>query len=196
MKTNQNKKPLLKVIGGAFKGRNIKMAPLEITRSSKAILKESLFNTLNQEVVLANFVEFFAGSGSIGIEALSRGAKSAIFFEQNKETCRILEENLQNICQGCHYRIVFGDTFEKYQEALKGLDYLSIGYFDPPFDIREGMTGIYQKCFKMIEKLDTKVFGIVILEHISSLEIPQLIGNFKKVKTKKFGKSSLSYFVA
>ena len=118
MKTNQNKKPLLKVIGGAFKGRNIKMAPLEITRSSKAILKESLFNTLTQEVVLANFVEFFAGSGSIGIEALSRGAKSAIFFEQNKESCRILEENLQNICQGCHYRIVFGDTFEKYQEAL------------------------------------------------------------------------------
>ena len=48
----------------------------------------------------------------------------------------------------------------------------------------------------MIEKLDTKVFGIVILEHIYSVEIPQIIGSFKKVKTKKFGKSSLSYFVA
>ena len=103
---------------------------------------------------------------------------------------------MQNICQSYNYRIVFVDSFEKYQEALKGFDYFSIGYFDPPIDIREGMTGIYQKCFKMIEKLDTKVFGIVILEHISSLEIPQFIGSFKKVKTKKFGKSSLSYFVA
>lgn len=66
MKTNQNKKPLLKVIGGAFKGRNIKMAPLEITRSSKAILKESLFNTLNQEVVLAILWSFL-----LEVEALA-----------------------------------------------------------------------------------------------------------------------------
>ena len=84
MQTDNFKKATLKVIGGVFKGRNLQMAPLEITRSSKAILKESLFNTLNYDVVGANFVEFFAGSGSVGIEALSRGAKSAIFFEQNR----------------------------------------------------------------------------------------------------------------
>ena len=83
MQTDNFKKATLKVIGGVFKGRNLQMAPLEITRSSKAILKESLFNTLNYDVVGANFVEFFAGSGSVGIEALSRGAKSAIFFDVN-----------------------------------------------------------------------------------------------------------------
>lgn len=186
----------MRVIGGIFKGRNLQMAPLEVTRSSKAILKESLFNTLSSDVVGANFVEFFAGSGSIGIEALSRGAKSAVFFEQNRESYQALENNVKKVCKGCDCEIIFGDTFANYKEALKGLRGFSIGYFDPPFDVREGMEGIYQRCFKMIKSLDSVVFGIVVLEHIASLRIPQNLGGFECVKTRKFGKSALSYFVA
>lgn len=67
---NVAKIPTLRVIGGIYKGRNLQMAPLEITRSSKAILKESLFNTLSADIVGANFVEFFAGSGSIGLSLI------------------------------------------------------------------------------------------------------------------------------
>ena len=195
MQTDNFKKATLKVIGGVFKGRNLQMAPLEITRSSKAILKESLFNTLNYDVVGANFVEFFAGSGSVGIEALSRGAKSAIFFEQNRESYEVLKSNIQKVCKDCDCQVIFGDTFENYKETLKGIKDFSIGYFDPPFDMREGMGGIYEKCFKVVKSLDSNVFGIVVLEHISSLKIPQKLGDFECVKTRKFGKSTLSYFV-
>lgn len=192
---NVAKIPTLRVIGGIYKGRNLQMAPLEITRSSKAILKESLFNTLSADIVGANFVEFFAGSGSIGIEALSRGAKFALFFEQNKKSFVVLESNLAKICQNStSYKLVFGDTFKEYFVALKTLEAPSIAYIDPPFEMRENMQDIYVKCFKMIENLDSNIFNLVVLEHHSTLIIPDKIGSFAYIKTKKFGKSSLSYF--
>lgn len=172
------------------------MAPLEVTRSSKAILKESLFNTLGTSIVNTNFIEFFAGSGSIGIEALSRGAKEAIFFEQNSQSYKILLENLQNVCKQSKYQTFKGDTFSLYQNALMGLKGESIAYFDPPFDIRENMQEIYTKCFEMIKNLDSKIFKIIVMEHISNLQPPQNLIDFSLEKTKKFGKSSLSYYLA
>ncbi|WP_299546036.1 16S rRNA (guanine(966)-N(2))-methyltransferase RsmD [uncultured Helicobacter sp.] len=187
--------PTLRVIGGIYKGKNLQMAPLEVTRSSKAILKESLFNTLGAEIVGTNFVEFFAGSGSVGIEALSRGAKFALFFEQNKQSFKVLELNLANICKDCApYQLIFGDTFKEYSMALKTLKSPTIAYIDPPFEVRENMKDIYIKCFKMIENLDSNVFSLVVLEHHSTLVIPEQIGAFSQIKTKRFGKSSLSYF--
>ncbi|TLD80687.1 16S rRNA (guanine(966)-N(2))-methyltransferase RsmD [Helicobacter sp. MIT 11-5569] len=187
--------PTLKIIGGIYKGRNLQMAPLEITRSSKAILKESLFNTLSAEIVGVNFVEFFAGSGSIGIEALSRGAKFALFFEQNKKSYEVLESNLTQICQNkAQYQLIFGDTFKHYKTALKNIQSPCIGYIDPPFDVRENMEDIYIKSFVMVQDLEPKIFKFVILEHHSTLAIPERIGAFEHIKTRAFGKSSLSYF--
>lgn len=192
---NKLAKSTLKILGGIYKGRTLQMASLETTRSSKAILKESFFNTLGCGILGVNFVEFFAGSGSIGIEALSRGAKSALFFECNQAAYEILKLNLQTICQrGERYRIVLGDTFSHYPLALKGLESPSIAYIDPPFHLRQEMQDIYQKCYQMISYLDKNLFHLVVLEHISSLEIPREIGDFALVKSRKFGRSALSYF--
>lgn len=188
------KNKTLKIIGGIYKGRNLQMAPLEVTRSSKAILKESLFNTLNVGIVGAYFVEFFAGSGSIGIEALSRGAEFAVFCEQNNKSFAVLESNLKNICDSKKYRLILGDTFHLYPSILEFVKSPCIGYIDPPFSVRENMQDIYQKCFAMVEKLDNAMFKCVVLEHETNLEIPKSIGVFSHLKTKRFGKSALSYF--
>jgi len=69
------------IIGGEFKGKFIEIPNISTTRSSKSILKESLFNTLQFDIIDKNFVEVFSGSGSIGLEALSRGAKKCYFIE-------------------------------------------------------------------------------------------------------------------
>lgn len=188
------KNKTLKIIGGIYKGRNLQMAPLEVTRSSKAILKESLFNTLNVGIVGAYFVEFFAGSGSIGIEALSRGAEFAVFCEQNNKSFAVLESNLKNICDSKKYRLILGDTFHLHPSVLKFVKSPCIGYIDPPFSIRENMQDIYQKCFAMVEKLDNAVFKLIVLEHETNLVIPKNIGAFTHLKTRGFGKSALSYF--
>lgn len=188
-------KPTLRILGGIYKGRKLQMASLETTRSSKAILKESFFDTLSHSIFGVNFIEFFAGSGSVGIEAISRGAHFALFFEKDQAVCDVLRFNLQTICKnGENYRVIFGDTFQHYPFAFKDLQYPCIGYIDPPFHSRENMQDIYEKCYQMIANLDKSLFELIVLEHISSLAIPANIGSFGLIKSRKFGKSSLSYF--
>ena len=67
-------------------------------------------------------------------------------------------------------------------------------YVDPPFDYREGMDDIYEKSFHMIENIEADNIFMIIIEHVSKLEVPQILGKFSLDKTRKFGKSSLSYF--
>ncbi|MFK2822086.1 16S rRNA (guanine(966)-N(2))-methyltransferase RsmD [Arcobacter sp. YIC-80] len=192
----KNNKPTTKIIAGKYKGRVLELPSLEVTRSSKARLKESLFNVLQFDIIDKIFVEAFAGSGSIGLEALSRDAKRAYFVELNRNSYNILVKNCKsldmNSCQTMQ-----GDTFTQTPtilNSLKNSEDEIILYVDPPFDYREGMDDIYTKSFKMIEEIENDNIYIVILEHVSTLEIPDVLGKFSLDKTKKFGKSSLSYY--
>lgn len=193
MKTN---KPTTRIIAGKYKGKTLELPSLEVTRSSKARLKESFFNVLQFDIIDKIFIESFAGSGSIGLEAISRGAKRAYFVELDKNSYRILTKNCKliepNSCQ-----TTLGDTFVQTPSILNSLKNSNdevILYIDPPFDYREGMEEIYEKSFKMIENIENENIFMVIIEHVTALVIPQNLGRFSLHKTKKFGKSSLSYF--
>ena len=185
-----------KVIGGKFKGRFIEVPNIGTTRSSKAILKESLFNTLQFDIIDKNFIEVFAGSGSIGLEALSRGAKSCYFIENNRVAFNTLERNISKLDSSRCYAI-FGDSFEKFDtilNILKGNQEKSYFYFDPPFSIRDGMEDIYNKTISLIEKIDKESCEMIIIEHITKLDMPKKIAEFNIVKHKKFGRSSITYY--
>jgi len=192
----KNNKPTTKIIAGKYKGKNLELPSLEVTRSSKSRLKESLFNVLQFDIIDKIFVESFAGSGSIGLEAISREAKRAYFVELDKSSYNILVQNCKNIdMNAC--QTMLGDTFVQTPsilESLKSSNDEVILYVDPPFDYREGMDEIYTKSFKMIENIENENIYMVIMEHVTSLEIPEVLGKFTLNKTKKFGKSSLSYF--
>ncbi len=185
-----------KIIGGSFKGRFIEIPNIETTRSSKAILKESLFNTLQFDIIDKNFVEVFAGSGSIGLEALSRGAKSCYFIENNRIAFKSLERNIKSLDSNRCYAI-FGDSFEKFDtilNLLKSSREKSYFYFDPPFSIRKGMEDIYSKTISLIEKIQKESCEMIIIEHMTKLDMPNSIGEFNRVKQKKFGRSSMTYY--
>jgi 16S rRNA G966 N2-methylase RsmD len=90
-----------------------------------------------------------------------------------------------------------GDTFVQTPsivDSLKNSDEELIVYIDPPFDYRDGMEDIYTKSFEMIKKFKNENIYMIIIEHVSTLDIPEELGLFTLNKTKKFGKSSLSYF--
>ncbi len=189
-------KPTTKIIAGKYKGKVLELPSLEITRSSKARLKESLFNVLQFDICDKIFIESFAGSGSIGLEAISREAKRAYFIELDKTSYRVLSKNCKDIdSEKC--QTILGDTFVQTPAIINSLknsnDELII-YIDPPFDYREGMEDIYNKSFKMVEKIENDNIFMIIIEHVSILEIPTVLGKFSLKKSKKFGKSSLSYF--
>ncbi len=184
------------IIAGKYKGKNILIPALDTTRSSKSILRESLFNTIAFDVVDSNFVELFGGSGSVGLEALSRGAKKSYFFEKNPTAYKLLQENLANIDKE-NTTAFAGDVFKLFDavyESLKKENTPTIFYLDPPFSIREGMEDIYEKSLDLIKKLKDDFVKLVVVEHMSNIELPKEIGNLKLIKQKKFGKSSLSYY--
>jgi len=185
-----------KIIGGEFKGRVIEIPNIFTTRSSKGILKESLFNTLQFEIIDKNFVEVFSGSGSIGLEALSRGASQCYFIEYNKVAYKVLQDNIR-LLNPAKCQHMFGDSFEKFDTLLKMVearDEKTYFYFDPPFATRDGMDDVYDKTLELIAKIDASKCMMAIVEHMSQLEMPKEIGDLEQVKRKKFGRSTMTYY--
>jgi len=190
-------KPLTKkIISGKYKGKTLKLPSLTSTRSSKTIVLESFFNTLQFDIVDAHFVELFSGSGSIGLEALSRGAKKIFFMERDSAAIKVLQENIkQTDPTACE--VYKGDTFSNIStvvKRLKALDVTAYFYIDPPFSIREGHEDIYKKMLTLIENLPQDHVEMIIIEHMTGLELPTNIGVFEQLKSKRFGKTSLSYY--
>ena len=185
-----------KIIGGEFKGRVIEIPNITTTRSSKGILKESLFNTLQFDIMDKNFVEVFSGSGSIGLEALSRGASQCYFIEYNKIAYKVLQENIKRLDPSrCQH--MFGDSFEKFDTVLSMVEKRnekSYFYFDPPFSTRDGMDDVYDKTLALIEKIDPAKCMMVVVEHMTQLDMPQSIGGLEQIKRKKFGRSTMTYY--
>ena len=185
-----------KIISGKFKGKNLKLPSKKTTRSSKNIVLESFFNTIQFDIIDATFVEVFSGSGSIGLEALSRGAKNIIFMERDRDALYILKENI-SITDPSACEVLSGDSFENIKSVVKTLkrkNEQAYIYIDPPFNIREGMEDIYDKTIEMIASLPKECVRLIIIEHRTGLEIPEKIGEFDKQKSKKFGNTSLTYF--
>lgn len=195
----------LRVIGGKHKG--LKLYAPKSARPSKAILKESCFDTLGSYIIGMHFIEAFSGSGSMGIEALSRGAKKAVFFEQDKEALEILMQNLalidkhtdkhtqkQNPPKSQNYQIIQGDSLQNLPAFLTTLTDSSILYIDPPFFIRQNYADIYEKCANIIAHIHSRALGLIIIEHSSLYAFKECLGCFSQVRTKRFGKSSLTYF--
>ena len=187
----------IQIIAGKHRGKKLYMADKETTRSSKNILKESVFNTLQFEVVDSIFVEVFAGTGSIGLEALSRGAKYAYFLEKDRDAFKVLNENIKICKENENSETIFGDSFENIWSVVEKLQKnreKAYFYFDPPFAIREGNEDIYNKIIDTITRLPKINVEKIIIEYQTGIKFPDEIGKYKKIKTKKFGKSSVSYY--
>ncbi len=187
-----------KIIGGKYRGKLLKLPSKVTTRSSKTIVLESFFNTIQFEIVDANFVEVFSGSGSIGLEALSRGASKVMFMEKDRDAIKVLKGNI-SLTDPASCEVFSGDSFENINAVVKALKRKkedAYFYIDPPFSIREGMEDIYDKMILLISKLPLECVKLIIIEHMTGLEIPETIGVFSKQKSKKFGNTTLTYFNA
>ncbi len=187
-----------KIVAGKYKGKTLKLPSKKTTRSSKSIVLESFFNTLQFEIIDSIFVEVFSGSGSIGLEALSRGAKEILFMEQDRDALKILKANIASLDPSA-CSVYSGDSFVNIKEItskLKREDKEAYFYIDPPFSVREGMEDIYDKTMALIASLPKERVKLIIIEHMSGLKIPEVIGVFNKGKSKKFGNTTLTYFSA
>jgi len=184
------------IVAGKYKGKKIDLPSLETTRSSKVIVKESYFNTIQFDVVGSTFVEVFSGSGSVGLEALSRGAEFVYFMEKDKAAYAILSKNIKSLNEN-NCTALYGDSFENISQVIKALakqKKKAFFYVDPPFSFREGMEAIYEKMLTMLASIPIEMVEMITIEHMTGLELPENIGLLEKKKSKKFGKTSLTHY--
>lgn len=216
--TKQNNKiTTIKIIAGRFRGKILEARILPTTRPTKAIVKESVFNTIAPILRGKIFIEVFAGYGSMGFEALSRGVEKVIFLEKDNEAFSILQKNIALFGGESHKILAKNvDSFEILGKML-GESKNAIFYFDPPF----GENGeFYKMIFGILEgaldsaniaestkniaesRLDSAISHesqnlsqkILIFEHASAFKMPDFIAHFPRQKYKKFGKTAISYY--
>lgn len=180
------------VNSGFLKGKTLKIPSLDTTRSTKNIVRESLFNSIRYELSDTVFIEGFGGSGIMAAEALSNGAKQAIAIEKDRAAFSVLQSNFKSIDE--KLKPIFGDTFLVLKDVLKNTEDEVILYLDPPFDIRDGFVGIYDKLILLLKSMDLKKVKFIIFEHNSDVKIDENFTNFEKLKAKRFGNTTLSYF--
>ena len=180
------------ISSGIYKGKKLNLPSLDTTRSTKSIVKGSVFDSLRYELQGKVFIECFGGSGVMALEALSNGAKNVYAIEIDKKAYKITKDNF-NIFGICNFAIN-NDCFIELPKLLSIINDEIILYFDPPFEIRSGFDDIYQKTINLIEKISKfENINLICIEHQSSVKFSEIIGNFKFKKTRKFGATSITF---
>ncbi|BCX79837.1 16S rRNA (guanine(966)-N(2))-methyltransferase RsmD [Campylobacter sp. 19-13652] len=193
IKSEPKKSLFTTITSGKFKGKKLALPSLKTTRSTKSIVRQSFFNTTRYELDDALFIEGFGGSALMACEAVSNGAKKALAIEIDKAAYKLASKNCAAL-EGCAASVILGDSFELLMEVILGADIPVILYLDPPFDIRGGFERVYDRLFKLLNDVPRKRVKIVCFEHSSAVAMPEQVGDFNKIKSKKFGSTSLTYY--
>ena len=174
----------MRVITGTARGRKLKTPENYDIRPTTDNVKESLFNIIQFDVDGRRVLDLFAGTGQLGIEALSRGAKSCVFIDESREAVKIVKDNLKTC----------GLTGTVLQ--LNALDYLRQGepfdliFVDPPYD-----AGLYEpvlKTLNLVDKLSDG--GIIICEARRETPLPDMEPPYRKRKEYRYGKVKICVY--
>ena len=130
----------MRVIAGKYRGKKLKEFSLSSTKPTLDRVKESLFSSIQFDLIGANVLDLFAGTGALGIESLSRGANSVEFVDASSDAIKIINDNLKGI-EGC-YRVTKSDYMSFLNDALKQDKKYDIVLLDPPFDTDFGINAI------------------------------------------------------
>ncbi|MDD5687742.1 MAG: 16S rRNA (guanine(966)-N(2))-methyltransferase RsmD [Elusimicrobia bacterium] len=175
----------LKVIAGILKGRNIKTLPGLQTRPLLARVKKSLFDILTPKIVDSCFLDLFAGFGSVGIEALSRGAREVVFVENDAKCIRIIENNLETFAISEKAKAIQADA--AHPELLNGkFDIIFVG---PPY----GTANLPDIIGKTASILADKN-GLIIAQHHIRQVLPEKNEGLSLYRKEKYGDMQLSFF--
>ena len=174
----------VRVITGSAKGRQLKVP--DGTRPPTDRMKTSLFDSILDFLPDANVLDLYAGSGAMGIEALSRGGKYAEFVEISGKAVRILKENLATTKLTEKSKVIKMNAISHLEETEKE-KFFDIVFFDPPF------AKVYKMDFALVGKV-LKPGGIAIFRHPQNFTPEETYGKMKKIAQKDFGENIFSVY--
>lgn len=180
----------MRVISGKYKGRRLKGPEGLELRPTGDRLKESLFNILRPHIAGAILLDAFGGTGSIGIEALSRGAREAVFIENSAAGCRLIRTNLELCGIQTGYRIIQQDIFASMRALARQEFKTNIAFFDPPYDWKP-----YTDLLKIIFTRDLlQEPCCVVIEHHRKASLPESGDGYHRYRIVRQGDHCLSFY--
>ena len=179
----------MRVIAGSARSLPLKTAPGQDIRPTTDKTKETLFNILQPRLFGCSFLDLFAGSGAIGIEALSRGAAKCVFADLSRTAIRIIEENLAFTRLGGHAEILREDASSCVRRLSKR-EKFDVIFLDPPYD-----ANLLNTTIKTIAGIDILAGnGIIICESRADQELPELPLPYQKSKDYRYGKIKVTLY--
>lgn len=181
----------MRIIAGKYRNKKLNLPPESITRPTSQRCRESIFNILQHHpdnpLVNAHVWDVFAGSGAMGLEALSRGASSVMFVENNPKIIPFLKENIKHLNAEDHSKILQKDATELSESFSQPVDII---FMDPPYD-----KGLEFKA--MIRLRDLDIFSkqtIMILETSKTTNLDLLQEHFTLTDTRLYGAAKVTFW--
>jgi 16S rRNA (guanine966-N2)-methyltransferase len=173
----------MRVIAGEFRSRVLKSLPGLDVRPTPDRMREALFSILAPRIGGSVFVDLYAGTGAVGIEALSRGAERAIFVENNQDALLVIRENLKSLRIDDRARVWQG----RASHVIAKIGTVDIVFLDPPYPLE-------QEYEKALLALADDPPGVVIAQHASRFKLEESYGVLKRNRALKQGDNTLSFF--
>jgi 16S rRNA (guanine966-N2)-methyltransferase len=175
----------MRVITGQAKGRKLEAPPGKAVRPTSDRIKEAMFSIVSFDVEQSSVADLFAGTGQLGIEALSRGARSVVFVDNCREAVECIRTNLSNTKLWENAKVAQGSCLS----FLKGGDELfDIAFLDPPFE--------KNTLLSVLDALATRMQpgGIVVCETEKAAQLPEAVGHLTSKREYKYGKTKLTVY--
>ena len=171
----------IRIISGFLKNRKIQVSKHSALRPTSERVREALFSILSSQIVGSSFLDACAGSGIIGLEALSRGAQSVSFYEKVRESHKILKSNLEHLGLQDHSGV------ELVRSDVKNVrkQFWDITFWDPPYK-DDPLAWL-----EFAEKLTGK---ILIYEHSKRFSLPDTVGSCKRIDVRKYGDTKITIY--
>ena len=177
----------MRVITGKARGVQLKTPDGMQTRPTADRVKEALFSIINFDIPGAEVLDLFGGTGQLGIEALSRGAKSAVFVDQSEQACKLIRENLKRTKLEEQGSVVRGDYMDYLSRCREKYDIILL---DPPY-----AEVFLENALKRITEIDIlRSGGIIVAERPLEKELPFEFVGYTRSKDYKYGKILLTIY--
>ena len=177
----------MRVITGKARGVTLKTPDGMTTRPTTDRVKEALFSIIQFEIPSANVLDLFGGTGQLGIEALSRGAKSCTFVDAGEPACRLIRENLKRTRLEAEGKVVRSDYLAFLKRCRETYDII---FLDPPYT--EVFLETALKCIAEIDILQSG--GIIVAERPLGKDLPWEFDGFQRSRDYKYGNTLLTVY--
>lgn len=189
---------MLKVCSGTAKGVPLKSAPGVGVRPTSARVRQAIFSALSEKIVGSCVLDLYAGTGAMGIEALSRGAAEAVFIEISTKCLRTIKENLERTSLSNRAAVLKGDAFRILRRLGRQGRKFDLVIADPPYEVKkssERKPSLAQKTLKaLVESAILRANSVVVLEHSEKEAGLQVAAGLSLLSVKKYGGTAVSIF--